>query len=239
MKHLPVLLYKEIRLSLGWFFANLLIVSSLMGLGVYNAHRGRDVAIVFVFLTISGLFVWSMVAGMATYFLDRQGRVYEFINTLPVSRVYVLLSKGIWLWIQATGYFLVFLLGSFVILQYMLSGRAVEIARIFQQADLHLSLAVLYAKYLVMLNVSLIAAFVAKDMPAKWFFAVLMFALISWVLGWVDPLRFISPDSLPEISGVEGLRNINSVMLLSEVLRFLIGVVLLILCGLWAERHGL
>ncbi|NPA80087.1 MAG: hypothetical protein GXO29_03435 [Thermotogae bacterium] len=231
MGRLKALFLKDVRLSLSWFLTNVGIILLFNGIALYNAIKGNDIALLFLGMMVVGLLIWSVFAGIATYFSERDGRLYEFINTLPVSRHTVLVSKALWLCLQALIYVALFVAG--VILVVKLGKLNIVEGPMSFQLGLMGTLN-FYLRITTMLLVGLFSAALVKDIPFKWLMAVIMLFVIVWILGWVDTL--INPN-IRNLS-LESADRLLKVQTLAEGLKFAGAWLLVGLGGLWIERRG-
>ncbi len=240
MRGFWTLFEKDVRLSLPWFFTNVAIVSLFVGLSVFYVKRGNNVGLLFLFLAGAGLFLWSIFAGIATYFNERDGRLYEFVNSLPVNRTVILLSKEVWLILQATLYFAILVVGGYLVMKISGSLSIFNVRGIEDLARTSIVAKGILAQYLrilTFLTSGIVSAALVKDLPLRWFFAVLMVMLISWAVGWLDLTPFLGVKGTVPGDPNQILRVVN-LQLLNESLRFLATFLLLLLGGVWVERRG-
>ena len=237
MRRFWTLLEKDVRLSLVWFFTNTAVLTLFMAIAIYNVQRKNDVGFLFLLLGGAGVFIWSIFAGVATYFSEREGRIYEFVNSLPVNRTLLLLSKEVWLVLQATVYFVIFALAAYIISKMTTDTNVASLGSFINTGDaLKLALSG-YLRILLTLTSGMVAAALVKDMPFKWFIAILLLVVIVWALGWID-LSPIFGVKTTGVSDPSDLRRVLDVQLLNDGLRFLASLVLLLLGGVWIERRG-
>lgn len=231
------LLDKDVRLSLPWFLTNLTLLLVFLGLSVFFAYRHEEMAFLFLVLSMAGLSIWAIFAGIATYFSEREGRIYEFINTVPINRTFVLLSKLVWLVLQATLYFTVLSVGAFVVFRIYGGLNVPEVQEVIGSADLIKLVLSGYFRLLLTLTSGLVAASLVKDLPFKWLWALLLLMVIVWAVGWVDLGPVFGVD-VPKVMSPGDLSKVQTVRFLNELVRFLISLLFLILGGIWIERRG-
>ncbi|NPB04301.1 MAG: hypothetical protein GXO39_07830 [Thermotogae bacterium] len=222
------LIVKEVKLSFSWFLANISVLLILSLMGIYYAQRGKEVSILFLLLALGGIGIWSIFSGVATYFNERQGRLYEFVNTLPIHRSFILLAKVIWLAIQSAIYIGLLTAAAYLILNRFSGGNALADITL-QQA--FLGVVAFYLRVMVMVTAGLCAAALVKELPFKWFLAIVMLFIITWSLGWLDLSRyFLKPHG-------EDVVTFLKVHVFSGSLQLGFALALLIVSGFWIERR--
>jgi len=237
MRSFLALVEKDIRLSLPWFLTNLAVLVLFVGLSIFYVGRKNDLGVIFLFLAIAGVFLWSIFAGIATYFNERDGRIYEFVNTLPVNRTLVLLSKEVWLVVQATLYVGIVTLGSFALLKVSGSLDIPNVKGMFTFSDTFKFVLSGYFRVLLTLTAGLLSAALIKDMPFRWFLAILLLIVLVWSVGWIDLSSLLGVKGMAVRTPEDVSRALN-VQVINEALRFLVSLVLLFAGGLWIERRG-
>ena len=237
MRGFWALLEKDIRLSLPWFLTNLTVVLLFVGLAAFNIRRGNEVGVLFFLLAGAGMFLWSIFAGIATYFSEREGRIYEFVNSLPVSRILILLSKEVWLVLQATIYFTVLVLGAYLIFRTSEAGITSQMEQIGSIYDIFKAALSGYLRILLTLTAGLVSASLVKDLPFRWFFAIVMLLVIVWAVGWIDLSSVLGTQPVAQGQSYHIASALNS-QILNEGVRFAATLVFLLLGGAWIERRG-
>ncbi len=91
---MKALLWKDLKISKWWIFTNSLIILTLGILGSYLSYFTNFPGIIMILISIVGILFWSIFSGISHYFNEDQGNAREFLNTLPVPRWKMLLSKA-------------------------------------------------------------------------------------------------------------------------------------------------
>ncbi len=178
------LIWKDYKFSRWWIIINLSVIVILGAVGVYLSLYKEFPGFIFPGMAAVVMFFWSFFAGMSHYFNDDNGNFREFLNTLPIQRWKILLSKVIILSLENIIYWFLILLAIYFSFE-SLSPASFELPGSITLLS-YISL-VLTTLTITILSVS--AAAFMKEFPAKYLLGFI-FVIISIII-----LQFIpSPD---------------------------------------------
>lgn len=219
------LLWKDFKITKWWILSNILIISSLGAVSLYLSYYRDFPGFVVVLLSGIGIFLWSFVSGMAHYFNEDNGNLREFLNTLPVHRWEILLSKWILLVIEnALYWFLFFLFFYFSARPFGVGINGVVLSYISS-----------FLATLTLSSLSLSISSFTKELPARWFLTTILVILSLIALQFIP-----SPKIMFKISeiylegGIEPYVNIGYL-----VKNFLASVCVMIIGSIWVSKRGI
>jgi|GEM_PF-1071253 len=222
-----MLLWKDIALSKWWIISNVLIISVLGILGIYLSYYKNFPGVILVVLSMVGIFFWSIISGAAHYFNEDHGNAREFLNTLPVPRWKILLSKALILLFENFLYWTLILIFFYITLLEMQTLPPLT-PRILITFYLSAALST-YTLSIVSLSVSALT----KEMPARWFLTILFMIVVLIALQFIP-----SPQlnvQIPELSNEQFKAEIDigfSIKNLASALVFFV------ISSIWVERRG-
>lgn len=224
------LLWKDFKITKWWIFSNTLILSSIGATGLYLSYYRNFPGFILVLLSGVGIFFWSFISGMAHYFNEDNGNLREFLNTLPVHRWEILLSKWILLVIENTLYWFIFFLF------FYLSARPFLDTGSYSLNVILLSYISSLLTTLTISSLSLSISSFTKELPARWFLTVLL-VILSLIA-----LQFIPAPKITFKIAEMYLWENNAkpyVDMGYTVKNFLASLCVLMVSSLWVSKRGI
>jgi len=221
------LLWKDFKLSKWWILANVMIISALGIIGVYLTYFRDFPGIILVLLSMAGVLFWSLFSGAAHYFNEDQGNARESLNTLPVQRWKILLSKALILLLEN------FLYWSLIVLFFYINLlKAQGLPPLTPRIFLTFYLSAILSTYTLSV-ISLSISSLTKDMPARWFLTILLMMAVLIALQFIPspPFRVYFPELSSDYIKAEVDLGYTIKNLVSSFVFFVIS-------SFWVERRG-
>ncbi|MEO0207082.1 MAG: ABC-2 transporter permease [candidate division WOR-3 bacterium] len=223
------LLWKDFKITKWWIFSNILIISSLGGIGLYLSYYRNFPGFIPVLLSGVGIFFWSFISGMAHYFNEDNGNLREFLNTLPVHRWKILLSKWILLAVENSLYWLLFFLFLYLSARPFISTGDYSVNGIIVSYILSL------LTTLTISSLSLSMSSFTKELPARWFLTVLLVILSLIALQFIP-----APKITFKITEMYLGENVKPYVDIGYTVKnFLVSLCVLVVSSFWVSKRGI
>lgn len=216
------LIWKDYKFSRWWIIINLSVIVILGVVGIYLSFYKEFPGFIFPGMAAVLMFSWSLFAGMLHYFNDDNGNFREFLNTLPIQRWKILLSKVIILSFENLIYWFLILLSLYFSLKPF-SPESLEL-------PVNITLLSYISLVLTTLTINILsvsAAAFMKEFPAKYLLCFI-FVIISIIV-----LQFIPSPNL-KIHYTDGKLYLDMGYIIKN---FIVSLLILALAFFWVEKR--